>query len=98
MQALKSDPEAFHVLTILPKTPAAEAGLMPGDEITAVDDISAADMSGSDLFYKMRQSPGTSLKLSVRRGNEVFSKTLVLRELLDRSNDSSMCFHEGLRF
>jgi Aspartyl protease/PDZ domain len=87
LQALKSDPEAFHVLTILPKTQTAEAGLMPGDVITAVDDISAADMSGSDLFYKMRQSPGTSLKLSVRRGNEVFSKTLVLRELLDRSND-----------
>jgi C-terminal processing protease CtpA/Prc len=60
---------------------------MPDDVITAVDDISAADMSGSDLFYKMRQPPGTSLKLSVRRGNEVFSKTLVLRELLDRSND-----------
>jgi C-terminal processing protease CtpA/Prc len=60
---------------------------MPGDEITAVDDISAADVSGSDLFYKMRQSPGTLFKLSVRRGKEVFSKTLVLRELLDRSND-----------
>jgi hypothetical protein len=87
LQALKSDPEAFHVLTILPKTPAAEAGLMPGDVITAVDDISAADMSGSDLFYKMRQPPGTPLKLAVRRGNEVFSRTLVLRELLDRSND-----------
>ena len=41
----------------------------------------------SDLFYKMRQPAGTPLKLSVRRGNEVFSKTLVLRELLDRSND-----------
>jgi hypothetical protein len=35
----------------------------------------------------MRQSPGTLFKLSVRRGKEVFSKTLVLRELLDRSND-----------
>jgi len=44
---------------------------MPGDEITAVDDISAADMSGSDCSYNAAIS-GTSLSFPCGEGNEVF--------------------------
>ncbi len=50
---------------VLPGTPAANAGLKAGDEITAVDGVAASNLTYSNLVSKIRGAAGTSVKLTV---------------------------------
>ncbi len=50
---------------VSPSTPAAEAGLLPGDSIVAVNDTSVA--SWSQVVDHIRGSPGTPVHLSIVR-------------------------------
>lgn len=65
-------------------SPAARAGLLPGDFIRAIDDEPTRLMSGFEGARRLGGAPGSSLRLSVLRGNspEPLDVTLV-RERLD---------------
>ena len=65
-----------------PNTPAADAGLKTGDEITRIDGVSVATMSGWDLGRVLRKPPGTTIRLTVMRDTRAIKMALVLRELL----------------
>jgi len=58
------------IIRTLPDTPAAEAKLLPGDVIVAVNDQSVADWSVNDAVNKIRGDVGTTVKLTVQRGVE----------------------------
>ncbi len=66
---------------VVPESPAAEAGLLPGDRILAVDG-EAVD-SFEDLQRIVRDRPGVPLVFTVRRDGETFDLTIIpeLREL-----------------
>jgi regulator of sigma E protease len=54
--------------TVLPGTPAAEAGLLPGDRVLAIDDETIYGFE--DLVDLVEDSPGETLAFRVRRGEE----------------------------
>ena len=50
-------------------SPAAKAGLLPGDYIRGIDGISTRDTTVFDGMRKLRGKPGTKVRLTVLRGN-----------------------------
>lgn len=75
------DFEAKRVRTVLPATPAAEAGLERGDRLLAVDGVPAAALPLSRLRAMLRE-PGRAYRLEVERGGRRLEATLRTRTLL----------------
>lgn len=55
------------VIAPIEGSPAARAGILPGDEIVAIDHQSVADKQPSDLVRQMRGPPGTQVLVTVER-------------------------------
>ncbi len=58
------------VATVTPRSPAARAGLRPGDQILAVN---AKEMPMDKIISLIHESPGKELRLRVRRGSSELS-------------------------
>lgn len=69
----------LQVMTVLPGSPGAEAGLQAGDIIATVDGKVPADDVKQPAFLG---APGTVLHLSVRRGSEARAMDVTLRDIL----------------
>jgi hypothetical protein len=69
----------LQVMTVLPGTPGAQAGLQTGDVITAINGKIPADDIHQPAFL---QPPGTILHISVRRGSETHEVSLTLKDVL----------------
>lgn len=70
------DRRAPVVGTVEPDSPAAQAGLEPGDRIAAVEGEPLAFFE--DLEERVRESPGEALRLTVERGGERLQKTVAI--------------------
>jgi membrane-associated protease RseP (regulator of RpoE activity) len=79
-------------------SPAAKAGILAGDVITAVDGNEVKDPR--DLARKISaMAPGTEVKLSIQRKGEEKTVSLVLGQLADqRRGDASTDQQEGSSF
>jgi len=58
------------VISPIDGTPAAQAGLQPGDLIVGIDGASAQGLDLSKVVRLLRGAPGTSVKLTIARGTE----------------------------
>lgn len=69
---LSQDPYSgvFTVVTCYENTPAAEAGMMPGDEICGVNGEDAAGLDLDELVSKIKTAPGDTVRLQLLRGGE----------------------------
>jgi carboxyl-terminal processing protease len=67
------------VVSPMDETPAAKAGLQPGDYITHLNDEPVMGLSLSEAVEKMRGPVGSTIKITVRRGleSEPFDVSLV---------------------
>ncbi|HJU19224.1 MAG TPA: aspartyl protease family protein [Stellaceae bacterium] len=81
-QAVKSEGAGFKVITVLPNTAAAEAGVRVGDVIVAIDGRSTASMSLSDFAVLMRRPPGTLVNFDIDRDGNRQSVSLTLKDVL----------------
>lgn len=63
------DPEHLIVLRTIKNTPAARAGILPGDTILKIDNTDVSGMSQSDAVMRMRGEPGTEVNLDIYREN-----------------------------
>ncbi len=70
-----SEEGLIKVISPIDDTPAQRAGIMAGDYIVKVDDVSLRGVSSTDAVKKMRGEPGTSVTLTIFRKGE--SKELV---------------------
>lgn len=71
----------IEVISVLPDSPAEEAGMMGGDFIVAVDGQRLADLGYYATVDKIRGESGSSVELTVKRDGKELSITCVRREV-----------------
>lgn len=67
---LAKDGDIVKVVRVLPKNPAASAGILAGDVISKVNDEDVLKKSASEVSKKIRGDSGTTVKITVIRGEE----------------------------
>lgn len=73
----------FRVVYVTPGSPAAAAGLKPGDFIVSVDGVPANTLTLAELRQRLRDgAPGTAVTFIILRGGVQMSITFLLRELI----------------
>jgi hypothetical protein len=77
-----SDLSQIVVRSILANSPAARSGLMPGDEIVAVDGTPARAMSLSAIRDRLKRGGAVGVRLSYRRAGEERRVRFQLRDLI----------------
>ncbi len=68
---------AVRITEPFPGSPAAEAGLVPGDLVIAVDGEPVAELGMSGTISKVRGPVDTAVRLDIRRGAEEFGLTII---------------------
>jgi carboxyl-terminal processing protease len=86
-----SDACVLVVVAPLQDSPAEEAGLQPGDIVTAVDGESVSGMSLDDAIQRVRGEAGTQVTLTIRRAEgEAFDVTITRAEIQMREVTSEV--------
>jgi len=73
---------AVMVTGVVEGSPAAGAGIRPGDELLELDGVSCRGVDLADLTRRMEGEPGKPVTLVIRRGDEERTVRLVRRRLL----------------
>ncbi len=66
-----SDTRALYVREAPPGLPAEDAGLLPGDQVVMIEGLYVRDLSERDIRAKLRGEIGSTLSLTILRGNDV---------------------------
>ncbi|MGB3617308.1 MAG: aspartyl protease family protein [Catalinimonas sp.] len=82
LRAVGDDFSTFVVNRVAHASPAAEAGLHPGDEIMYVDNLSAKELQLANIYDLLQKKAGRKITLLVRRDGALLVTTLVLRRLI----------------
>lgn len=69
------------VAHVLEGSPAYDAGIRTGDVVTAFDGKSPRNGSGGPMTVSRTSPAGTKLELTLKRGTNTFTATMVLRDL-----------------
>lgn len=80
---LNREGELTKIVSVLPDTPAAEAGIEAGDIITAVDGEPVAGMALDEVGQQILGEPGTKVVIKVVRGAGVPQEFTLNRKTLD---------------
>lgn len=75
-----SNPDATVISSVIPNTPAQEAGLMRGDKIVAVDGTSTSGQTLDQVVTRVRGPAGQPVTLTIERSNTTFDVTIVRRK------------------
>jgi carboxyl-terminal processing protease len=87
------------VISPIDGTPAAKAGMQPGDLIIKIDDTPVRDISLSEAVDKMRGKPGTEVFLTVVRKNDNKPlKLKLLRETINVQSVHSKMLEDGFAY
>ena len=68
--------ERLRIITPLPNSPAAEAGLKTGDFLTAIDGVSTNNLSLAEAAMKLRGAKGSTVNLTLDREGSTFDVQL----------------------
>ena len=66
---------------VFPNTPSARAGMRTGDLIIEINGTSTLEMEATECSKMMKGEPGTSVQLTIKRGETVFKLDMV-REII----------------
>jgi S1-C subfamily serine protease len=79
---VERDDEGARVVAVIEGSPAARAGIVPGDWILTVDGKPMRDVPPTDIDRVLEGPPGTEIRLTVRHGATEKVFTLRRRQLL----------------
>src|SRR5271170_6837768 len=77
-----SDQGPFVIITPLENSPALQAGMMAGDQITAIDSDNVQSWDLSQVLSAVSGAPGTSVRITVIHPGSVKPVTLTIRRAL----------------
>jgi len=80
--AIDSVSGAVIVASVMPDSPAQQAGIRRGDRLVAIDGRSAAALSPDQIREYWTMPAGTTLRVTVSRGGKPLDVDLTLRDLL----------------
>src|SRR5207247_2146805 len=69
--ARDNETRALYVREVPEGLAAAAAGLEPGDQVVMIDGLYVGDLSGKEVRARLRGDVGTTVSLTVLRGNDV---------------------------
>ncbi|MCB0562770.1 MAG: aspartyl protease family protein [Phaeodactylibacter sp.] len=72
----------YIVYGVIPGSPAASAGIIPGDEIVKVNCWPASFFSLAGINRKFQKKPGTKIRMKIKRGNKRIKVFFYLRDLI----------------
>ena len=78
-------------------SPAAEAGILPGDVIVRIDSTLISDLSMQDIVGLMRGDVGSKVKLAIEREGEIKNYELT-RRLVEDESVSSKWLDNGIAY
>lgn len=79
---VERDGEALLVVAVATGSPAARAGIAPGDELLSVDGKSVRGVDLESVLRKLEGPPGSRVTLVTRRGAVIHTMTLARKQLL----------------
>ena len=79
---LKPVDDELRIVSVLPNTPALEAGLAPDDVIRTIDGDAVRGMPVDEAVARIKGPEGTEVKLEIARGDEELSFTIT-RDQID---------------
>ena len=89
----------LRVVAATDHTPAAAAGIQPGDIITFIDGVTTSGMSMKDSVERMRGMPGTRVKVSLMRPGQAKAIVLTLtREEIKVPSVHAMLLEPGIGY
>ncbi len=77
------DPEDYsiYIYSVYENSPAADAGLMSGDKVIKVNDVPVSYENYDEAIDMIRGEAGSSVKLSIKRGDNVYDKTVLCKDV-----------------
>ncbi len=87
------------VISPIEDTPAARAGVEPGDQIVGIDDRSTEDMGLAEAVQQLRGPRGSSVTISVRRkGHDKLLKFTIVRDVIEINSVRAYILEEGFLY
>src|SRR6185503_15735299 len=83
-------------ISVLPDTPAQQAGVQAGDLLQEVNEQSLAKLTVDEVVQKIRGDVGTTVKLTVTRNGELKYFTLTRAEITSPSVTSKVSGQIGI--
>lgn len=85
------------VMSPIPGSPAAAAGVRAKDVITSIDDQSTAGMSVNDAVGKIRGKKGTQVTLGIQRGDQQLTITIT-RDVISVPTATTKVLDDGIGY
>jgi carboxyl-terminal processing protease len=82
---VKPQGKVLEIVSVLPQTPALEAGLKRGDVIETIDDMPVTEMTADEAVARIKGPEGSSVDVGISRGGSRLSFSIV-REAIELPN------------
>jgi hypothetical protein len=82
IRAESKDLRSYYINHVVASSPAEHAGLKEGDQLLFLNDLSASDLSMSEVYKMMQRGDGRNIDLLVKRNGQIFFARLTLRRMI----------------
>lgn len=87
---MKEEDGRHRVVSVIPDTPAAQAGILSEDAILAVNGRSVQGLTLEQVVQRVKGEPGTDVRLSIERADQRLDLTLVRQRITVKTVESKL--------